>query len=322
MILFGNLATPDGTGKPVPPKRPTQSNAPLLSVVTPAFNESANLPILYRRLEKSLGQFRQGWEWIVVDDHSADDTYEVVERIARKDKRVKAVRFAKNSGSHLALACGLRLAKGKGAIGMAADLQDPPETLTRLIEKWKKGTPVVWAVRDKREGVDPLSLFLSRAYYFIVRYGLGLKQVPPSGADFFLLDRAVLEALSTARLKNASLLLLISSLPFRQDFIVCDKEPRIHGKSGWNLRKKLKLFFDSVTMFSKAPIYWLLGAGAVFGGISFGFFRNPIVENGDWFAWGFLFLSVPFLLGGIYWIWVLRASTDLTPYSIEKNTFQ
>lgn len=305
----------------MPSKLAKKSNGFLLSVVTPAFNESANLPILYRRLEKSLRQLHQKWEWIVVDDHSADDTYGVVEKIARKDKKVRVVRFAQNSGSHLALACGLRMAKGKGAIGMAADLQDPPETLGRLIEKWKKGTPIVWAVRASREGVDFFSLFLSRAYYFIVRYGVGLRQVPPTGADFFLLDREVLKALSRARVKNASLLLLICSLPFRQDFIICDKEPRIHGKSGWNLRKKLKLFFDSVTMFSKAPIYWLLGIGATFLAAGFGFFLAQGVETMNWLPLSCFFLGTPLLLGGIYWFWVLGASTGAVPYSIEKRNF-
>lgn len=236
-----------------------------ISVVTPAFNESKNLTVLYARLKRSLAPLRLSWEWIVIDDHSADSTYAVMEKVAGQDKHVRVLRFAKNSGSHLALACGLREAKGKCAVGMAADLQDPPETIAELLEKWKKGAQVVWAVREKREGESFGTVFFARLYYFIVRYGVGMRQVPPSGADYFLLDRQVLEALAQARLKNASLLLLISSLPFRQDFITYTKKERLHGKSGWNLRKKFKLFFDSVTMFSKAPVYWVLGAGLVLG---------------------------------------------------------
>ena len=146
---------------------------------------------------------------------------------------------------------------------MAADLQDPPETLRQLLTQWEKGAQVVWAVRTKREGESFFTLFFARLYYFIVRWGLGLKQVPPSGADFFLLDREVLQALAQARLRNASLLLLISSLPYRQAFITYTKQERAHGQSGWSLRKKFKLFFDSVTMFTLEPVWAALGLGFI-----------------------------------------------------------
>ncbi len=248
---------------------PKSSRPIKVSVVTPAFNEAQNLPLLYRRLKKSLDQLRLSWEWIVVDDHSEDETYRVMESIARNDKRVKVLRFERNSGSHLALACALREAKGACAVGMAADLQDPPETIGELYGKWKDGAKVVWAVRGAREGESFSTVFFARLYYFIVRYGVGLKQVPPTGADFFLLDKVVLKRLAQSQVRNASILLLICSFGYRQDFVTYSKRERVYGKSGWSLRKKFKLFFDSVTMFSKAPIYWALGAGVIllgFGG--------------------------------------------------------
>jgi dolichol-phosphate mannosyltransferase len=246
-------------------RTPRAKGKTLLSVVTPAYNESRNLPLLYRGLKKNLEKLRLSWEWIVVDDHSADGTYGIVEKIARRDQRVKILRFAKNSGSHLALACGFREAKGQCAVGMAADLQDPPETIGKLVEKWRKGAQVIWAVRGKREGENFSTLLFSRIYYFVVRYVVGIKQVPPTGADYFLLDRKVLEALAAANVKNASLLLLIGSLPFRQDFILYAKKQRFFGKSGWNLRKKIKLFLVSISMFSKAPVYWMIGIGCGMG---------------------------------------------------------
>src|SRR5258708_39847488 len=113
-------------------------NEVILSIVTPAYNEAANLPLLYQRLKKSLNPLRLRWEWIVVDDHSADKTYQTIESIARKDKRVMAFRFAKNFGSHMALACGLKAARGRSAVGLAADLQDPPELVASLIKRWQK----------------------------------------------------------------------------------------------------------------------------------------------------------------------------------------
>jgi glycosyltransferase involved in cell wall biosynthesis len=249
----------------LPTPNPKSPRAVQVSIVTPAFNENPNLPLLYKRLKKSLDQLRLRWEWIVVDDHSADETYRVMESIARKDKRVKVLRFAKNSGSHLALACALREAKGRCAVGMAADLQDPPETIGELYAKWEDGAKVVWAVRGAREGESFSTVLFARLYYFIVRYGVGLKQIPPTGADFFLLDRIVLDRLAQSQVRNASILLLICSFGYRQDFISYTKRPRAFGKSGWSLRKKLKLFLDSVTMFSKAPVIWVMAVGVALG---------------------------------------------------------
>ncbi len=186
-------------------KRPS---AIQVSIVTPAFNEreSQNLPLLYHRLKRSFSRVPLRWEWIVVDDHSTDSTYQVMDSIARRDKRVKVLRFAKNSGSHLASACALKEAKGKCAVGMAADLQDPPETIPELYAKWMAGAKVVWAVRDEREGEGFLTVFFARLYYFIVRYGVGLKHnYHPTGADFFLLDRVVLKRLAQSQVRNASI---------------------------------------------------------------------------------------------------------------------
>lgn len=228
--------------------KPKHPGRIVLSVVTPAFNEAQNLPLLYARLKKSLGKSGLSWEWIVVDDHSADETPLVLAALSRRDKRVRTIRFAKNSGSHLALSRGLKEAKGDCAVGIAADLQDPPELISQLSARWSKGAGVVWAVRAKREGERLSTVLFSRLYYFIVRNILGFKKVPPTGADFFLLDRAVLERLSAIDVRHASLLLLISSLGFKQDFVTYDKQERVHGKSGWSLRKKLKLLFDSFAM--------------------------------------------------------------------------
>jgi glycosyltransferase involved in cell wall biosynthesis len=302
-------------------KTPASSRKVLLSVVTPAFNESKNLPLLYARLKKSLDKLRLPWEWIVVDDHSADETYPVMEKIARKDKRVKALRFAKNSGSHLALACALGQAKGQCAVGMAADLQDPPETIGELYEKWKDGAKVVWAVRAKREGESLGTLFFARLYYFIVRYGLGMRQMPPSGADFFLLDRVVIQRLSQARVRNASILLLICSFGFRQDYITYTKRKRAHGKSGWTLKKKLKLFLDSVTMFSMAPVWWGFGSG-----IAFFMVGLILATKGDLWGKGFLYLGMALSVLGLFLtLFVLRliARLGAAPagplFTVEKS---
>src|ERR1041385_520598 len=102
----------------------------MLSIITPAFNEAANLPQLYDRLAETMTRVGGDWEWVIVDDHSRDDTFTVIEGLALRDTRVRGFRLSRNSGSHAAITCGLHHVEGDAAVMMAADLQDPPETLS------------------------------------------------------------------------------------------------------------------------------------------------------------------------------------------------
>lgn len=230
------------------------ARTPTISVVTAAYNEAANLPVLYQRLLRIFDDIETSWEWIVVDDHSKDATFGVVREIAANDSRVRCIRLARNSGSHLALTCGLTLSRGQCAVLLAADLQDPPETMPALLEKWRSGAQVVWAVRALREGERASKLLFARSYYWIMRRIVGLPEMPPTGADFFLMDRRVIDAFCQFQESNISMLGLITWMGFRQDRIDYVKHARLHGASGWNLRKKLKLVVDSVTSFTYLPI--------------------------------------------------------------------
>ena len=137
---------------------------------------------------------------------------------------------------------------------MAADLQDPPEVLPILLKKWLAGVQVVWAVRARREGEKASTIGFSRFYYMLMRHVVGLKEMPPTGADFFLLDRQVLDAFLEFKESNVSVYALISWMGFRQETITYDKQARVHGHSGWTLKKKLKLLVDSITSFTYLPI--------------------------------------------------------------------
>jgi len=225
-----------------------------LSVVTPAYNEAENLPALYERLSKVLGVLNLEWEWIIVDDHSADNTFEVISNLAKTDSRIHGIRFARNFGSHKAITCGLHQAVGHCVVIMAADLQDPPEILPALLDKWRTGAQVVWAVRHLREGEKSSKIGFSRLYYFLIRRIAGIKGIPASGADFFLVDRIVVDAFRQFRESNVSILVLITWMGFRQAFISYDKQARQYGHSGWNLKKKLKLVVDSITSFTYLPV--------------------------------------------------------------------
>lgn len=225
----------------------------LLSILTPAFNEATNLDALYARVAAATTQLGVEWEWLIVDDHSRDDTFAVVQRLAAADARVRGVRLARNSGSHVAITCGMHLVRGDAAVMIASDLQDPPETLGAMLERWKSGAQVVWAVRRQRPGETTHAGFAA-IYYWLMRHVVGMKEMPATGADFFLVDRAVIDAFKQFPERSVSVLALVMWLGFRQEFIEYDKQPRASGKSGWTLARKITLVVDSVTAFSEAPI--------------------------------------------------------------------
>jgi dolichol-phosphate mannosyltransferase len=137
---------------------------------------------------------------------------------------------------------------------MAADLQDPPEILPKLFSRWQEGIQVVWAVRARREGEKASTRGFSRLYYLLMRNIVGIKEIPATGADFFLLDRQVVDAFRQFGETNVSIMALITWMGFRQASITYDKQTRLHGRSGWSLGKKVKLVIDSITSFSYFPI--------------------------------------------------------------------
>jgi len=239
----------------------------MISILTPAFNESGNLESLYQRLVPAMSALNVDWEWLIVDDHSRDDTFAVIQRLASRDPRVRGLRLARNSGSHLAIMCALHHVSGDAAALLAADLQDPPEFLAQMIERWNAGAQVVWAVRRQRPG-DRGHKGFAAIYYWIMRELAGLKEIPATGADFFLIDRVVIDAFRQSREGNTSVFALITWLGFRQDQIEYDKQPRASGRSGWTLARKITLVIDSVTSFSDFPLRWCLYAGLALIGAS------------------------------------------------------
>jgi dolichol-phosphate mannosyltransferase len=274
---------------------------PLLSVVTPAYNEERNLPIFYQRLCQTLESVEMDWEWIVVDDHSSDRTFATISEIANRDRRVHALRFAKNSGSHRAITCGLHNAMGNCAVVLAADLQDPPETLPGLLAQWASGAQVVWAVRGRREGEKLSTLGFSRLYYAIMRNVVGMKEMTATGADFFLIDRRVIDALNQFNEGNVSIVALITWMGFRQTAITYDKQARLHGQSGWTLEKKLKLVLDSITSFTYLPIRLISYLGfavAVIGFLYAGFVIYAALTGNLVQGWSSLMVVV-LVIGGI-----------------------
>jgi len=235
----------------------SRSGYPLLSVVTPAYNEERNLPAMYEQLCGVLDGAAISWEWLIIDDASTDRTFAVASTIVARDSRVRAFRFSRNFGSHTAVICGLEHAQGDCAVAMASDLQDPPAIIPDLLAEWRNGNHVVWAVRGQRTGEKRSVVAFSQFYYWLMRRVAGLQNTPATGADFVLLDRRVIDAVCRFHEHNASFFALVTWMGFRQTAIHYDKQARVYGRSGWTFRKKVKLVVDSLTSFSYLPIRFM-----------------------------------------------------------------
>jgi glycosyltransferase involved in cell wall biosynthesis len=243
----------------------------LLSVITPAYNEEQNLRVLYERLCAVLDSLDMEWEWIVTDDHSSDRTFEVLSELGQRDARVRALRFSRNFGSHAGVSCGLRYSRGSCAVVIAADLQDPPEVIPQLLEAWQSGAQVVWAVRAFREGEDRSTVQLAGLFYWVMRNVIGMRELAATGADFFLADRRVIDTFCGFDERNVNLFALLAWLGFRQRTIAYSKEARLHGESGWTLKKKIKLAVDSITAFSYFPVRVMSWTGIITAIAGFGY---------------------------------------------------
>lgn len=256
-----------------------------LSFVLPAYNEAENLPKVIGRITAQ-AHLADEIEVIVVDDHSSDGTFEVVRQLADNDSRVRGLRLARNSGSHMALFAAVAAAKGDAVIALAADGQDPPEFAPELVQAWQGGAQVVWGVRAGREGESLATRAFSKLYYSTMNRWSDVR-LPPAGADFMLLDRRVVDALMAIPERNTSILALITWLGFRQVELPYIKEARLSGRSKWTLRKKLKLVLDSLVGFSTLPLRLASTVGFVTAGFGFTYAAALIVNKlGDGFLFG------------------------------------
>jgi dolichol-phosphate mannosyltransferase len=316
-----------------PQSSPRASGRPLLSIVTPAYNETENLKLLHARLAEVLAPLAVDWEWIVVDDHSRDDTFAALRELAASDPRVRGLRLARNSGSHAAITCGLHHAQGDAAVIMAADLQDPPETLPDLLREWQNGAQVVWAVRRSRPGEKMSTVGFSRLYYFLMRRLVGMRDMPKTGADFFFIDRRVLDAFREFGEANVNLMALITWMGFRQATIEYDKQARVHGSSGWTLEKKIKLTIDSITAFTYLPIRFMTYVGFIVAVLGFAYVifivAHHFIAHTAVAGWASLMAAV-LVLGGIQmlmlgvlgeYLWRVLDETRQRPrYLVEEST--
>ncbi len=250
------------------------SSTPHVSIVIPAWNEEEALPSTIDQLaavfaddERLSGHV----EVIVVNDGSTDDTSVAAQKALAGVLPGIVIDLATNVGSHAATRCGLRHASGRAVVVLAADGQDPPETIPALLDAIQDGADIAWGQRSSRSGDPRVRRWLSGLFYRVYRVATGL-EYPPSGLDFVTISRPVVESLEKFRERNLPLFLLIYNLGYRQSLVPYDRGERSTGASGWSFRKRMTLAVDMLTAFSAAPLRLVSLSGLVIGvaGLLFG----------------------------------------------------
>jgi glycosyltransferase involved in cell wall biosynthesis len=235
---------------------------PEISVVVPVFNEEQSLPELYQRLTALLPKHVESYEIVLVDDGSCDASWQGIKKLSESDSRVRGVRFARNFGHQMAFTAGLDHARGKAVVIMDADLQDPPEVIPELLERWREGYEIVYAQRRQRAGETAFKLLTAKLFYRTLRT-LASVDIPPDTGDFRLMDRKAVDAYRRLREHNRLTRGLVTWLGFRQTGVTYDRAPRFAGEGNYPLRKMLKLASDGLTSFSIIPLQLATWAGAL-----------------------------------------------------------
>jgi dolichol-phosphate mannosyltransferase len=239
---------------------------PAISVVIPVFDEEDNLPVLYQRLTKVLGEFEPDYELIFVDDGSQDNSAQILQELAELDPLVILIQLARNFGHQISISAGLDFARGDGVIIMDADLQDPPEVLPEFIEKWREGHDIVYAIRtNRKEG------WLKRhayTYFYRILQRIANIQIPLDAGDFCIMDRKAVVILTNMPERNRFMRGIRSWIGLDQVGLAYDRGSRYAGQPKFTLSRLIFLALDGLVSFSFLPLRAISILGFVISFIS------------------------------------------------------
>jgi polyisoprenyl-phosphate glycosyltransferase len=230
------------------------SSAPTFSIVAPIYNEVENIPLLYQRISRVMEGIGDSWELILVNDGSRDGSAEAIDALYQQNQeRVRVIHFARNFGHQIAVTAGMDYSRGDAVILIDADLQDPPEVIPKLIEKWREGFEVVYAVRAQREGESWFKLATASFFYRLL-YRITDVKIPLDTGDFRLMDRKVVNAVSAMPEHSRFIRGMVSWVGFRQTGVEYARSKRHSGTTKYPLRKMLRFAWDGITGFSYFPL--------------------------------------------------------------------
>ena len=278
----------------------------LLSVVVPWYNEEEVIPITHNRLIFVLEEITPQFELIYIDDGSQDETPNHLRQLQQHDQRVKVVFLSRNFGHQMAITAGLDHVSGDAVVLIDADLQDPPEVIKEMVNRWYEGYDVVYGVRTDRQGETPFKLWSAKAFYRMMNR-LSDVPIPLDTGDFRLMDRRVVEALKIMPERDRFLRGMVSWVGFRQVAVSYQRSPRIAGVSKYPLFKMIRFAADGILSFSLVPLriaIWvgLLTVALSFLGILYALFVRLFTLS--WVpGWTISFIAILFI-GGIHLIFL------------------
>ncbi|MGQ9502760.1 MAG: glycosyltransferase family 2 protein [Anaerolineae bacterium] len=226
---------------------------PRYSIVAPCYNEEGVLYELHKRVSTVMDSTGEPWELVLVNDGSQDRTPDIMRELHQRDPRVKIVDFARNFGHQIAVTAGLDFASGDAVVIIDADLQDPPQVILDMVQKWKEGYEVVYAVRTHRKGESWFKKFTASLFYRLI-YRITDVKIPLDTGDFRLMDRRVVDVLKQMRERHRFIRGMTSWVGFRQTGVYYVREERFAGQTHYPFRKMFKFALDAITGFSYLPL--------------------------------------------------------------------
>ena len=240
---------------------------PSFTIIVPIYNELENIPELYPRIRDVMEKTGDSWELILVDDGSSDGSTEVIRKLAENDARVRPVIFARNFGHQIAATAGVDYSRGDAVVIIDADLQDPPEVILDLIEKWREGYQVVYAVREEREGESWFKKATAALFYRLIHVITNVN-IPLDTGDFRLMDRKVVAVMNQMREKHRFLRGMSAWVGFKQVGVKYNRKPRYAGESKYPINKMIQFALNAITSFSYFPLQLATYIGFIAAGLS------------------------------------------------------
>jgi len=275
----------------------------------PAYNEENSIPKLYERIVNQMKQYAYDWELIFINDGSRDKTYQVLKNLAQKDQKVKFLDLSRNFGHQAALSAGLAHISGDVIISMDCDLQDPPELVDQMLNKWQEGYDIVYARRMNYRQDNFLKSFLSKVYYKIMSQFSNV-EIPRNVGDFRLVSRQVQDEINLMPERSRYLRGLVAWAGFRTTFVDYQRPDREDGESGYTFRKLVQLGMSGLLNFSSIPLRLGLYLGTiaiVVGSFLFVYQAFDFLVNGNYYHLYKWLVVVLFIFMGFLFIlmWII-----------------
>ena len=285
--------------------KPVVSSVPDLSVIVSMYNEEDSLKSFFTEIQKVLNSLKKySYEIVCIDDGSTDKTFSLLTQYAKKDERIKVIKFSRNFGKEYGMMAGLKYCRGKAAIPIDVDLQDPPELIERFVEKWEQGYDMVYGIRKDRQSDTFLKRMTAKMFYKI--YNLMTRSpIPYNAGDYRLLDRKVINAILSLRENNIFMKGIFGWTGFKSVGIKYTRQKRVAGESKWNYWKLWNFALDGITASTTLPlrIWSYLGTLLAMSGMAYALYIiiRTIIKGIDVPGYASLLVFI-LVLGGIQMI--------------------